>query len=253
MKKILLSSLLALSAIASAQVKSTGIKNIGSMTIKIDLDQATSVATFTMTGPSNKWFTVGLHATTMSTNTPIDCLTYSTSLLDQHLSGGHNAAITDATQNYTLVSNTVSGTTRTVVATRPFSTGDANDYTLTYSMTSMSIIWAVGPSTNVNSEHATKGSSSVTFTTLGLDPLSLDNKLSVYPNPCSDKISIKNDFHTRVQHVAIYNTEAQLVRNFDVGLEDADIPVSLSGIASGVYFVEIAADNDRTVKKIVIE
>jgi len=253
MKKILVCSLLALSAIANAQIKSTGVKNIGSMTIKIDLNQATSTATFTMTGPSTKWFTVGLHATTMSTNTPIDCMTFSTSLLDQHLSGGHNAAVTDATQNYTLVSNTVSGTTRTVVATRPFSTGDNNDYTLSYSMTTMSIIWAVGPSTNVNSEHASKGSSSVTFTVLGLEDLSLDDKLSVYPNPCRENLSIKNDFHTRIQRVAIYNTEAQLVKEINLDVEDTDIPLSLSGIASGVYFVEIAADNDRSVKKIVIE
>ncbi len=243
MKKILVCALLALSSLAGAQVKTTGVKNIGSMTIKIDLNQATSLATFTMTGPSTKWLTVGLHATTMSSNTPIDCMTFSTSLLDQHLSGGHNAAITDATQNYTLVSNTVSGTTRTVVATRPFSTGDANDYTLTYSMTSMSIIWAVGPSTNVNSEHASKGSSSVTFTTvLGLDEPSLDDKLSVYPNPCKEKLSIKNDFRTRIERVAIYNTEAQLGKEINIYADDADIPVSLSGVAYGIYFIEIAAD-----------
>ncbi|HLN95998.1 MAG TPA: T9SS type A sorting domain-containing protein [Flavobacterium sp.] len=52
---------------------------------------------------------------------------------------------------------------------------------------------------------------------------------------------------------AVSHTEAQLGKEINIYAEDADIPVSLSGVASGVYFVEIAADYNRTVKKIVIE
>ncbi|MDI1256281.1 MAG: T9SS type A sorting domain-containing protein [Flavobacterium sp.] len=239
--------------LAFAQQKSTGVKVIGAMTIKIDLDQTTSTATMTMTGPSTKWITVGLGATTMSTNTPIDCFTYTTLVLDQHLSGGHNHAVTDTTNNLTLVSNTVSGTTRTVVVTRPFSTGDTNDYTFTYAMTSINIIWGVGPNTNFNSEHSSHGSTVATFTTvLGIDDIAFADKVTVYPNPSDGNFVIDNRTLAKIETIKIYNTEAQLIKEINTNTSDATILLNITDLSSGTYFLEIANTDDRIVKKIQI-
>lgn len=99
-KSILTLMLLTAGMFSNAQTKSTGVVTMGSqMSLKIDLDQTTSTVTMTITGPSTKWFAVGLNATTMSTNTPIDCISYGTALLDRYLNGGHNAPVSDTTNN----------------------------------------------------------------------------------------------------------------------------------------------------------
>ncbi|GEP51044.1 T9SS C-terminal target domain-containing protein [Flavobacterium noncentrifugens] len=254
MKKLLLSVLTLLSLTCSfAQLRSTGVKTIGAMTIKIDLDQTASLVTMTMTGPSTKWLTVGFNATTMSSNTPIDCFTYTTMILDQHLAGGHNHAVTDAVGNLTLVSNAVTGTTRTVVATRPFSTGDANDFAFTYALTNLNIIWAVGPSTNFNSEHNSRGASSVVFSNvLGTQDFSLADQTNVYPNPSDGNFNIENSKLLRIETVSLYDIQARLIREIKVNTTEATIPIAMPELPSGVYFIEIATAGDRSVKKIKI-
>ncbi len=119
---------LGLMQLINAQQKETALTTIGGMKVKINLNSATSLATITMVGPSSKWLSIGLSTSDMATNK--DVMTYGTTLLDQYFtSNGHVAPTTDATNNLTVVSNTVAGTTRTIVFTRPFSTGDAKDYT----------------------------------------------------------------------------------------------------------------------------
>ena len=158
-KTYLLMLCLGLMQLINAQQKETALTTIGGMKVKINLNSATSLATITMVGPSSKWLSIGLSTSDMATNK--DVITYGTTLLDQYFtSNGHVAPTTDATNNLTVVSNTVAGTTRTVVFTRPFSTGDAKDYTFVYTMTSLNIVWGIGPSTNVASEHSTFGSKS---------------------------------------------------------------------------------------------
>ena len=50
----------------------------------------------------------------------------------------------DATQNWTITSNTVTSGQRTVIATRSLSTGDANDVAMLYSATNLNVVWARG-------------------------------------------------------------------------------------------------------------
>ena len=50
----------------------------------------------------------------------------------------------DATQNWTITSNTVTSGQRTVVATRALNTADANDLALLYSAANLRVVWARG-------------------------------------------------------------------------------------------------------------
>lgn len=248
-KASLLIALLALMQMSFAQQRETALTTIGSMKVKINLDQATSTATITLVGPSTKWISIGLNTSSMATNK--DVITYGTSLLDQYfVSNSHVAPANDTTNNLTLVSNTVSGTTRTVVMTRPFNTGDAKDYTFTYSMASLGICWGVGPSTNVASQHSTFGTKTLTFAdVLANDTFQLSD-LSVSPNPSNGIFNINAGDLTQIKTIRVFDANAQLVREIN-DFSAQNNAVDLSDLARGLYFMEIANESDSTVKKIV--
>lgn len=242
--------LLALVNLSFAQQKETSVTSIGSMTIKINLNQATSTATITMTGPATKWISIGLGASSMSTNK--DCITYGTSLLDQHFTGGHVAPTTDVTNNYTLVSNVVSGNIRTVVMTRPFSTGDSFDYTFAYSITSLNIVWAVGPSTNVSSEHNDFGSTTLSFSTLGAEDFTVLDQINLYPNPSNGLFTISKNNLTPITKIRVFDTNAKLLKVITSEFNNDNNSIDLSELSSGMYFLEISNETNQTVKKIII-
>nr|WP_322623281.1 T9SS type A sorting domain-containing protein [uncultured Flavobacterium sp.] len=245
---------LAATTFALAQTKSTGVVTTEGMTIKIDLDASTSTVTYTLTGPSNRWFALGLNATSMSTNNPIDVVQYGTSLLDRALTGGHNAPSTDPTNNLTLVTNTVSGTTRTIVATRPFSTGDTRDYTFNFeTITSLNILWAVGPSTTVSAQHASRGTTTVTFSTVaGVASPTLES-LVVYPVPAANQITIGNKAGLLIDAVNIFDINARLVKTLTPATSAEATTIDISSLETGTYFMEISGNGNKTVKKFSVK
>jgi len=251
-KFLTLVALTAMSA-AFAQTKSTGTVTIGGMTVKIDLDSSANLATYTLTGPSDKWFAIGLNATSMSSNT--DVVQYGTSLLDRSLPGGHSAPTTDTTNNLTLVSNDVSGTTRTVVATRPLSTGDSKDYTFNYdTITTLNIIWAIGPNTTVSTQHASRGSSTLTFSTVaGVEDAAKVENLLVYPVPASNTITISNQAGLLIDTVRIFDINARLVKELSPASKDETTVIDVASLDNGTYFVEITGNGNKTVKKIQVK
>lgn len=235
-----------------AQQKETALTTIGGMKVKINLDSATSTATITMMGPSTKWISIGLGTTSMSINKDVN--TYGTSLLDQYFtSSGHVAPTTDTTNNLTLVSNTVNGTTRTVVYTRPFNTGDAKDYTFVYSMTSMNIVWAIGPSTNVSSQHSTFGSKALTFSNvLGVSDYTTLSDIIIAPNPSNGIFTISKNSMTPISKIAVYDMNAKLVKEISSEITEQNNSIDLTSLDRGVYFMELSNDADQVVKKIII-
>ncbi len=150
MKKLLLSALLGFSAIAvNAQSKTTGTVNLQTgMTAKLDLDNGTSTATLTFTGPSDKWFALqfGSFSGSQGMASGMDVVYYNgTTLVDGYMQGQGIAPATD-TNNWTVSSNTVSGSTRTIVATRAFA-GGTNDFTFNYSDANIDFAYARNNST----------------------------------------------------------------------------------------------------------
>lgn len=239
-----------------AQTKSSGNVVLSTatgygLTVKVDLNQSTSVVTITMTGPSDKWFALGLNAYTMSANT--DCITSGgTSVLDQYLPGGHNQPITDPTNNLTVSSNTVGGLNRTIVVTRPFNTSDTHDYTFTSALTSLNIIWAIGPSTTLSAQHDIYGSDTLTFTTLGTDDFSiLEQSLKLYPNPSKGIFKVSRG-GADLSKIKVFDINGKLVREINSDLNNSDIQIDLSGVGKGIYFLELSNGSDKAVKKIQI-
>ena len=238
--------------LSMAQLKEMPLTNIGGMKVKISLDSGTSIATITMVGPSSKWISIGLGTSDMAVNK--DVHTYGTTLLDQYFtSNGHVAPTTDATNNLTLQSNDVVGSTRTVVYTRPFNTSDAKDYTFVYSNNSLNIVWGIGPSTNVSSEHSTFGSKTLTFSAiLGVEDHVALNDITIYPNPSNGVFTIAKNNLTTVNKISVYDMNAKLLKVIAKEITDQNNTIDLSELSKGMYFMEIANDADQVVKKIII-
>lgn len=146
MKRILLLAALFAGALGMhAQSKATAVVTLTTgMTAKIELNNTTSTATLTFTGPSDRWFALQIGSFTnsggMQDGTDV-VYSNGTTLVDA-VQQGLGAAPTADTNDWTVSSNTVSGTTRTIIATRAFNTGSNDDFTFVYSDINIDFAWA---------------------------------------------------------------------------------------------------------------
>jgi len=144
-KLLLLTSLLMGSAGLYAQSKATSVITLTSgMTAHLELNNTTSTATLTLTGPSNRWFAlqIGSFSNGGGMQDGKDVVYWDgNTLVDASHNGIGVAPSPDAVNDWTSTS-TVNGTTRTIVATRAFSTGDSNDFPFVYTDANIDFAWA---------------------------------------------------------------------------------------------------------------
>ena len=143
MKKTLLSLFLIATTGLFAQTFSTGIINFsGNLSGEISISSTTNTTTLTLSGPSNVWFAVGFGGSNMSAGA--DIFRWNGTSIEDARATGRFMPPNDTQQDWTLVSNTVASSVRTIVATRTNNTGDSNDFIFNASAGSISMIWAVG-------------------------------------------------------------------------------------------------------------
>jgi hypothetical protein len=75
------------------------------------------------------------------------------------------------------------------------------------------------------------------------------NKLSIFPNPTSEGISIKSDFI--IKSIDLYNSFGQLITNYKVN--DKTHHLNTSEFNQGIYYLKIKFRDGLVTKKIVIE
>lgn len=256
MKKIYLAiALFTVITASDAQTKSTGTQTLNSlMTLKIDKNATTSIVTITLTGPTqtgatDKWFGIGLNATGMVNGT--DCLYYASSFVDSKITGqGAPQTDTDNTNNWT-VSNTTSGTTRTLVLTRGF-VGGTGDYSFNYNTgDALNVIWAYGTGNNIV-YHESRGTYPLAFT-LGVEDFATLDKVSIAPNPSNGVFTISKNNQTSISKVTVFDINGKVVKVVDSELNYDTTTVDLSTFSRGVYFMEIANETDKVVRKIILE
>lgn len=240
--------------VSVAQTKSAGPVNLGGgiMTLKIDKNLTTSTVTITLTGPSSQWFGIGFNATSMANGT--DCLYYATSFMDSKITGqGAPQTDTDNTNNWS-VSNTTSGTTRTLVLTRGF-VGGTGDYSFVYNDNSLNVIWAIGSSSTLaqhSNANTSRGSTALGFT-LDVDDFAALDKIMIAPNPSNGVFTISKNNQTSISKVNIFNINGKVVKVVDSELDLETIQIDLSKFSKGVYFVEITNEKDKIVRKVILE
>ena len=163
---------LGFSFLSFAQSSTTGIVNLSStpglaMSVKLDIS---SNVTMTLVGPSDRWFALGFGAQNMEAETDVVAVNSAGTLssFDAKLIG-YAAPVADPLQNWTITSNQVVSGVRTIVATRPLDTGDANDYTFSAEEGTLSLIWARGSSNSFTYGYhggSNRGVENATFTPL---------------------------------------------------------------------------------------
>lgn len=255
-KTLLLVSLGLFCLTAQAQTKSTGTVALqAGMTGKLDLNNTTSTATLTLTGPSDRWFALqfGSFADGQGMEAGMDVVYYNGTTLVDAVHNGVGSAPSADTNNWTVTSNTVATGTRTIVATRAFSTGSSGDYTFVYADGTIDFAFAkMGSATFSLAYHGAGNRGyqiNVPITTaLGVDDIDFSKKIALYPNPANSRFSIKTD--DEIKSVVIYDATGKLVSKFADQKELLDI----SSLQTGLYFVEIQNTNnevsiERLVKK----
>ena len=256
MKKITL-LLVLITGFGFSQVKSTGMLTfVSGLTAELSLNNSNSTATLTLIGPSDRWIAYKLGSfTTAMSSTPDGVYWDGTTLVD----GGGGQLNADAggaaSNNWTVVSNTtnVSGTIRTIVATRAFNTGDASDFVINFANTNIDVSAAYGPTANsyVREYHGSNREKFIDtpLTTLGTEDFSLKAS-SVYPNPTKGLFTI--DTKTALSEINIYSHVGQFVKSIKVE-NTLSTTIDVADLQTGVYLLELKNDTDKSWKKIVIE
>ena len=247
-KNLLLFLFLAIGSTSFAQF-TTGVVNLTGSTRTIKIDTNSTMVTLTLTGDSTHWLGVGFNGATMALVTDM-FIWNATSNRDYIAPGGHSIPTADAAgaQSWTIVSDTVVGTTRTVVATRPLVS--SGDYTFINDNSSIPIIFAEGSTTTL-AGHGTNPHNAQTLTRsqLGNEKFSLETA-AVFPNPSNGNFTIQTT--TSLSRVTIYSQTGAFIKTMNISNDSKDIEVSISGLSTGVYLLELQNNLEKSWKKIVI-
>lgn len=239
MKKLLLISSLVLATTVSAQF-SSGVVTLGSTGMTVKLDTTPTTATITLTGDSNSMLGLGFGSSGMANGA--DGFIYNSTSSRDYTFGGFTAPSADPVQDWTQTSNTISGSTRTVVATRSL-LGGTGDFVIPNATGTINIFYArTSGGQSIAYHGASRGYVSLNMVaSLGTnDLLAESKKVSLYPNPAKSTVSFKNA--DKIKSVDIYESTGRKVKT--VKLESESINVS--DLKSGSYYLEITL-NDGTL------
>jgi hypothetical protein len=263
MKKITLILTTFVSIVSFSQQKSTGtisLSNSVPMTANFTLDNATSQVTLVLTGPSDRWFGLGIGIVSGFGMDAGDAVVFTTTttpnLTDRNFIGGVNPPL-DTTQNWTTVSNTVTGTVRTLTLTRALTTGDSNDFPLPYATTNSLSFGGVRATNATMSVGSHGGSASagyavnIPLVTLGVEDFTL-KATQIYPNPSKGIFTVQSK--TTLDKISVYSQTGVLVKSIEVLTNSSEmIEVSLQGLQTGVYLLELQNTTEKSWKKVVID
>ena len=248
MKKTLLILFLITSSSLFAQSFSTGTQTLTSgLTANINIDNDTGTTTLTLAGPSNKWFGIGFGNSNMN-GTDI-FMTNGSSIRDAYSTsnGQPQADSSPESGDWTLVSNTVSSSTRTIVATRANDTGNSNDHTFSASAGSLTVIWAIGASSQYSSGHSNRSATTLSVS-LGISENNLLN-FEMYPNPVSDLLNIQLPTGTEKAEVGVFDYTGRLVSSKTISSNDTAIDVQQ--ISKGIYMIRVATNIKIGVQRFI--
>jgi hypothetical protein len=243
-KKLLSIIALALSLPSFAQFTTGTVTLTTGMTLKIDTDA--TLVTVTLTGPSNTWLGIGFGGTSMAPVT--DMFIWNASASRDYTSSGQSTPLPDTSQSWTVVSDNVVSSSRTVVATRPLAS--SGDFTFSNNNSNIQIIYALSNSTIFSQHNGAKGGRTLTRSALGVEDFSL-NSATVYPNPSGGNFMINST--SGVKKLNVYSQVGAFVKTFEFEGNLNQVEVSLKGLQSGVYLIELQNDSEKTWKKIIIE
>ncbi|WP_353083577.1 T9SS type A sorting domain-containing protein [Flavobacterium sp.] len=252
MKKITILLLTLVCFSGFSQSKSTGIINLTSnMTASLTLNNSTSKVTLVLTGPSDRWFALGLGVVSGFNMASGDVLVYTTSLSDRNY-GGYASPSIDSSQDWTTVSDNAILGVRTLTLERSLTNSDSNDFQLPYASTnSISLAWARAnsASTSLTNHQATNRGYETRNFTLSNNEFSLESA-SVFPNPSNGNFTLKTN--VVLTNINLYSQTGAFVKEIKFNSDSNEIEIALDGLSSGVYLLELKNDSEKSWKQIII-
>lgn len=254
MKRIITFLILVMGVTGFSQQKTTStVDLLTNLSVNLVLNNSNSTATMTIKGPSDRWFAITFGNFGGAMDSGNDLVYYNGStLVDASHSGQGSTPIDDAVNNWTVTSNTILSGKRTIVATRNF-VGEPSDYTFNFSNTSINLAGAHADSA-ISSSLQYHGSNrynagSVSFSSLGIDDFSL-NATQIYPNPTTGDFFVKTK--TFLEKINIYSQTGSFIKSIETKNSNENVEVSISGMQTGVYLIELVNENEKTWKKIIV-
>ncbi len=248
MKKTLLALSLALANLAWAQF-SSGTVNLPATSMTVKLDTTPSGVTITVTGDSNSMMGIGFGTVGMAPGS--DGFIYNSSANRDYTFIGMTTPNADAAQDWTETSNTVSGSTRTVVATRSL-TGGAGDFAIANAAGTINIFYSrKSGGTSLGYHDAGRGYATLTMTaaTLSTNEIAANSKkVNLYPNPAKSTVNFKNA--DKIKSVDIFEASGRKV----LSVKPEGESISIENLRSGSYYLEIQLkDGSTSYEKLIKE
>lgn len=252
MKKITL--LLLLPVLGFSQSKLSNTVSVSNSSVTILLNNTTQTATLTLIGPSDRWLAAQFGSFSGGMEAGSDVVYFNgTNLIDATHGGIGVAPTADTQNNWTVSTNAVSSGVRTIVATRPFNSPDATDYDFNYANTTIGIALAQGNSASFSLAYHGAANrisdTAVPFTTLGVEDFSL-NASQIYPNPTTGDFVIQSK--TTLTQLNIYTQTGAFVKSITID-EAESAAVSVKGLSTGVFLLELVNDTEKAWKKVIIK
>lgn len=254
MKKLLLTFSMVLANFAWAQF-SSGTVSLPTTGMTVKLDTTPTGATITVTGDSNSMLGIGFGGNGVDGGgmaAGADGFIYNSSVnRDYSFSGSGIAPTADPSQDWTETSNTVAGSTRTIVATRSLS-GGAGDFAIANAAGTINIFYARrGGGTTLGYHTAGRDYAKLTMasSTLSVNEIVAEaKKTMLYPNPAKTSVSLKNV--DKIKTIDIYEATGRKVRMVKPDQEK----INVEDLKSGIYYFEILLkDGSTSYEKLIKE
>lgn len=240
-----------------AQEKTTGILNFSNdFTASLVLNNSTSLASLTLSGPNDRWFSLQFGSFESGMQSGTDVVYWNNSILVDAVHNGVNFAPTpDPINDWILVSNqndTPSAGIRTLVYTRPFDTGDSNDYVFNFNDSDIDFAWAKASSPNFSMNYHGVLNRDVfldaPLNLLGVNDITIE-EIKIYPNPSNGIMTIQSN--SIIHTINVYSQTGAMLKSFSDDFNE-EISLDLTNLASGIYFFEIDSTNGKHWKKVQI-
>ena len=251
MKKInILTAILTLltSITMLSQNYSTGtimLNNTINFTTKIDVNQEDDIVTLTLSGDDGRYLAIGFDAVDMTAGNDV-IMFNGTTVSDRNFVGFREPAV-DNSQDWTIVSNEVSNSIRTLVATRPLNTNDSNDFVFPAEETNINLVWAYGADNNTSARHANRGATSTQFT-LGVEELFAE-EFAMFPNPAIAEVEINLPKNIRKGFIFVTDQNGKIVLTSKI--KESNKILNVSSLPTGMYFLNFETLFGNITKKII--
>lgn len=88
---------------------------------------------------------------------------------------------------------------------------------------------------------------------LSVEEDTLEEAISIYPNPVADQFFIKNASFINLEKAVIYDLSGRLINTYDISNTSRTKTIDVISMSKGIYFVNIHSEFASITKKLIVE